>query len=285
TLSLRSLERHNEPTPTFAQLSASRPSDGWFIPGFGVKLDAGKVAREIKSDWDGDGAVDHGDTFETNNFDAEEAYLTWTVPAAPPALKGLTVKGGKFVTLLGAEVIEPWANFNYSRSFLFSFAIPFTHTGVLLSYPITEKLSVTGGAVAGWDQVASNNNGWTGIGNVTYAASDMVTVAANGIWGPSQNNNVSNKRGVIDLVGTIKPTEALTLSRNYDWGDEEGAALTGGTAIWQGFALIANYAFTDRISAAARGEWFEDHGGSRTGLRQTLWEGTLTGKYLITQHL
>ena len=56
-------------------------------------------------------------------------------------------------------------------------------------------------------------------------------------------------------------------------------------AFWQGFALVGNCNFTDRASAAVRGEWFEDHGGSRTGALQTLYEGTVTGKYLITQHL
>jgi Putative beta-barrel porin-2, OmpL-like. bbp2 len=284
TLAQHSLERHDEPTPTFAQLSVARPSEGWFIPGFGVKLVAGKVARAIKADWNGDGAADHGDTFETNNFDAEEAYVTWAVPDDSPALGGLSVKGGKFVTLLGAEVIEPWANYNYSRSFLFSLAIPFTHTGVLVSYPLSEKLSVTGGAVRGWDKVDNNNRGWSGLGNITYTATDTVTLAANGIWGPEQTGKTGPKRGTLDLVATIKPTAALTLLLNYDWGDEEHAALSGGTALWQGFAAVANYALTDRASVAARGEWFEDHGGSRTGLRQQLWEATLTGKYLLTQH-
>jgi hypothetical protein len=284
SLTLHSLESHDEPSVDLGQLSVSRPSEGWFVPGFGVKLDFGKVARRIKADWDGDGAVQHGDIFETNNFDAQEAYLTWAVPDDSPALKGLTLKGGKFVTLLGAEVIEPWSNYNYSRSFLFSFAIPFTHTGVLASYPLTDKLSVTGGAIEGWDKVATNNHGWSGIGNLTYTASDTVTLAANGIWGPEQTNKLGPKRGIADLVATWKPSAALTLLLNYDWGHEDSADLGGGAALWQGFAAVANYAFTDRASAAVRGEWFEDHGGSRTGLRQTLWEGTVTGKYLLTQH-
>lgn len=284
TLPMHSLESHDEPSIDLAQFYFARPSEGWFVPGFGLKLDVGKVARRIKADWDGDGTIDHGETMETNNFDPQEAYLTWAVPEDSPALKGLTLKGGKFVTLLGAEVIEPWANYNYSRSLLFSFAIPFTHTGVLATYPITDKLSVTGGAVAGWDKVDTNNNGWTGIGNVTWTATDMVTLAANGTYGPEQTGTVGPKRGVMDLVATIKPTEALTLLLNYDYGREEEAALSGATAIWQGFAAVANYSFTDRLSAAARAEWMEDHGGSRTGVRQTLWETTLTGKYLLTQH-
>ena len=285
-IALHSLEHHNDGVPVIGQLGASRPSEGWFVPGFGLKLLAGKDARDVKADWNGNGAVAHGDTFETTDFDVQEAYLTWTMPDdGPSSLKGLTLKGGKFVTLLGAEVIEPWSNYNYSRSFLFSFAIPFTHTGALVSYPISDKLSVTGGAVEGWDKVQSNNQGWSGIGNVTYTLSDQVTLAANGIWGPEQTNKTGNKRGVADFVATIKPTSALTLLLNYDWGHEDAAAAGNEAGLWQGFAAVANYAFTDRASAAVRGEWFEDHGGTRTGTVQSLYEATVTGKYLITQHL
>jgi hypothetical protein len=178
-----------------------------------------------------------------------------------------------------------WPNFNHSRSLLFSYAIPFTNTGVLFTYPITDKLSVSGGPVAGWDEVASNNHGWTGMGNVTYTASDKITLAANGIWGPQQNNTTANKRGVADFVATYKPTADLTLLLNYDWGQEQGAAIGGGTAIWQGFAAVANYNFTDRFSGALRGEFFNDFDGARTGVKQRVYEWTATTKYLITQHL
>src|SRR5690242_17662992 len=262
-ITYHSLEHHNDGVPSLAQLIATRPSDGWFIPGFGLKLDAGKVARDIKSDWNGNGTTSgftgprHGDNFENNDFDVEESYLTWTMPDdGPSALKGLSLKGGKFVTLLGAEVIEPWSNFNYSRSFLFSLAIPFTHTGGLVTYPITDKLSVTGGAVEGWDKVASNNNGWSGIGNVTYTVNDQVTLAGNAIGGPEQTNRTGAKRVVGDFVATVKPTSALTFVANYDYGREDDAALNGDTAFWQGFALVTNYNLTDRASVAARGEWF-----------------------------
>src|SRR2546425_12145471 len=285
-IALHSLEHHNDGVPVLGQLGASRPSEGWFIPGFGLKLDSGKVARDVKADWNGNGGVKHGDTFDTNDFEVEEAYLTWTMPDdGPSSLKGLSLKGGKFVTLLGAEVIEPWSNYNYSRSFLFSFAIPFTHTGALVSYPISDKLSVTGGAVEGWDKVQSNNQGWSGIGNVTYTLSDQVTLAANGIWGPEQTNKTGNKRGVADFVATIKPTSALTLLLNYDWGHEDAAAAGNEAGLWQGFAAVANYGFTRRASAAVRGEGFEGHGGTREGTGPWLDGATGPGKGLITPHL
>ncbi|HJQ82478.1 MAG TPA: outer membrane beta-barrel protein [Candidatus Binatia bacterium] len=275
---------HASPEFNFGQLFATRANEGW-IPGFGLKLDVGRAAKRIKADWDGDGGLNVGDTFEKNSFEVQDAYLTWTVPEDMPA-KGLTVKAGKFVTLLGAEVIEPWANYNFSRSFLFGLAIPFTHTGGLVTYPVTDKLSVTGGVVVGWDNVADNNDSPSFMGNVTYIVNDMVTLAGNGIFGPEQIDKIGPKRGVADFVATIKPTSALTFLLNYDWGHEDDAAVAeAGTALWQGFAAVANYQFTDRFSTAVRGEWFEDHTGTRTGIRQTLVEGTLTAKYQLTQHL
>ena len=105
---------HASPEFNFGQLSLARPSEGWFVPGFGLKLDIGRTAKHIKADWNGNGAVARGDTFEKNHFEVQDAYVNWTVPDDSPALKGLTLKGGKFATLLGAEVIEPWANYNLS---------------------------------------------------------------------------------------------------------------------------------------------------------------------------
>lgn len=277
---------HDSENLDLMQVSVTRPSEGWFIPGVGMKLDYGRIAKKIKPDYNGDGTFGHGG-FEKSDFDVEELYATWTVPDDSPALKGLTLKGGKFVTLLGAEVIEPWANPNFSRSFLFGLAIPFTHTGGLVSYPITDKVSVTAGPVIGWDNFKDNNSNPSYMGNVTWVATDQVTLAANGIFGPEQTHTNDPKRGVADLVATLKPTDKLTFLLNYDWGEDERAAGPHTTAKWQGFAGIASYTFTDRCSASFRGEWFEDHNGVRTGTLRptTLWETTLDAKYLITQHL
>ena len=42
---------------------------------------------------------------------------------------------GKFVTPIGAEVIESQDNWNYTRSILFGYAIPFYHVGVRATCP------------------------------------------------------------------------------------------------------------------------------------------------------
>jgi hypothetical protein len=176
-------------------------------------------------------------------------------------------------------------NYNFSRSFLFGLAIPFTHTGGLITVPITDSVSVTGGEVIGWDNVDDNNSTPSEIGNLTWVINEMVTLSMNGIIGPEQTGNNENLRKVGDLILTVKPTDKLTLLLNYDYGHEENTSGNGGDAHWQGFAGIANYAWTDRFSTALRAEWFEDASGTRTGTQQALWEVTTTAKYLITQHL
>ena len=56
------------------------------------------------------------------------------------------------MTLLGQEVINPTGNALYSHSYLFGDAIPFTQTGVLVSYTLTDAITVEGGVTRGWNQ-------------------------------------------------------------------------------------------------------------------------------------
>jgi len=55
----------------------------------------------------------------------KEAYGSYLAPVG----KGLQFDVGKFVTPMGAEVIESKDNWNYSRSLLFTYAIPLYHFG------------------------------------------------------------------------------------------------------------------------------------------------------------
>ena len=56
-----------------------------------------------------------------------------------------------------SEVIEAKDNWNYSRSLLFALAIPYYHSGVRATYSPTDKISVMGTIVNGWNNVVENN--------------------------------------------------------------------------------------------------------------------------------
>ena len=255
-------------------------------------MNAGRDTRKTKAA----GLGLDADNDDDNPFDLQQAYVTYLAPVG----KGVTFKAGKFATLLGAEVIEAPANFNVSRSFLFGFAIPFTHVGALATYPFTDQVSATVGVVNGWDNARDNNRGKSAIGQFSLAPVEGFTFLVNGIWGAEQAGLDSPKRWVVDVVATYIPPslKSLTVQANYDYGGEDEAVDTGTgvrrDAVWQGVSLIANYDLTEKLSFALRGEYFIDEDGARTAFagtgtpsglplqrRLNVYEVTATAKYKL----
>src|SRR6266446_6056189 len=73
----------------------------------------------------------------------------------------LNIIAGKYVTNAGAEVIKSDGDVNYSRSILFGYAIPFTHTGIRAAYKASDTLTLLGGVNGGWDDLEYVNHGVT----------------------------------------------------------------------------------------------------------------------------
>src|SRR5690606_23028466 len=107
-----------------------------------------------------------------------------------PFGNGITAKIGHFYTIIGNEVVTAPDNFFYSHAYTMQYGEPFTHTGVLLSYPIDQNWTVTAGGVTGsvtggwdgaWDKGLGN---WAGIGGVTWTSDNKLTsVALSGTTG------------------------------------------------------------------------------------------------------
>jgi hypothetical protein len=86
-----------------------------------------------------------------DEIDLTQAYVSYV--GGP-----LTVQVGKFETLAGAEVIESPSDLNFSRSILFGYAVPFTHTGGRITYAVNGDLNVIVGANQGWDTTKALNS-------------------------------------------------------------------------------------------------------------------------------
>ena len=229
----------------------------------------------------------------TDKFDLEEAYGSYKIPVGG----GLTLKAGKFVTLLGYEVIESPNNLNFSRGFLFSFAIPLTHVGALASYQITDWLAMTAGPVVGWDVARDNNSRMSVTGQVAVTALKDLALNFNWITGPEQTRQNSNPRTVLDLVSTYTGVKNLTLGLNGDYGWEEDEASLAAAATrqnndasWWGWAGYAAYDWTETLRSALRLEYFKDVDGIRTlavaaGTPVALYSVTATLQYKIWKGL
>jgi hypothetical protein len=226
----------------------------------------------------------------------------WNITQAyAQAVEGpLTFILGKFETLAGAEVIESnsSSDFNFTRSYLFGDAIPFTHTGVRATYAINSKVSLIAGANDGWDDwkfvgkpltfegglSLTPSPGWA-LTAQTYNGNDFdgINPAVNGL--PFSRPIGYTHRMLYDTVLTVHPTSALTLVANYDNGTQLGNGLPAtdpsyfGPAHWNGVAGYAKYQFNPKYALALRKETFHDVQGFRTGIPQRLQSSTATVQY------
>ena len=250
--------------------AAEKPGEA----GFSVSLEYGYSIPQVI----------HSTGFDaSDDFDIKEAYLSYVAPVGT----GLTLDVGKFVTHIGYEVIEgaDGYNDNYSRSFLFGLAIPFTHTGVRASYQVSDALDLQAMVVNGWDNVRDNNDAASFGFHVGYAPTDALSVGLNYMIGPEKDDNNSDLRQIVDVVATASLGKSLTVGINLDYGTEENSAADGGTAKWQGVAGYLTFAFSDTISLNVRAEIFQDKDGARTGTEQDLQELTITPTFQITPNL
>ena len=226
----------------------------------------------------------------TEKFDFQEMYLSGVVPLG----SGLTIKGGKFVTLLGYEVIESPNNLNFSRGYLFEFAIPLTHTGGLFSYTLTDWFTVQAGVVVGWDNSEDNNGRPSYTGQFAFTPLKDLTANLNWIAGPEQNNINNHQRYVLDWVFNYTGFKNTTLGLNVDYGhetkdpflvSEETRQSTNAT--WWGWALYGAYDWTDKFRTSLRQEFFKDADGARTGFgsKLDLYSTTATIQYKIWKGL
>ncbi|MGE5892643.1 MAG: porin [bacterium] len=240
--------------------------------GYKVKLSAGETAKFIHSRGLGDA---------TDSFDVTEAYISYVAPVG----NGLRFDFGKWVTYHGAEVIEAKDNPNYSRSFLFNYAIPFTHTGLKVGYAFSDMLNAGIHIVNGWDNSDDNNKGKTLGASVGFIPIEQLSMVFNLMYGPEQDNDTANNRFLFDWVGIITPMKSLTLNVNVDYGTEENVpAIADEDAAWYGTSVIAKYDFSDLFSLAARAEYFNDDDGARTGTDQKLKEITITPEFRLAKN-
>jgi len=235
--------------------------------GFGglVDLIAGEDARILHEAEDGN----------DETFDIRQAFIQY-------ATGPLTLIAGKYVTLAGAEVINPTGNANFSRSLLFTFAEPLTHTGVRATWALSDAFSFIAGVNNGWNTTSTNYGSKTGEVGISWTPNKIFSLGAQSYFGKMEAFDA--ERTLVDVVATINATSALTVIVNLDWDKQDQVIPTpGGTlgdAKWYGAAVYLNYGFNDHWRMSLRGEYLKDSDGFLTGTSGShLAEGTITVGY------
>jgi len=277
-------------TFNIAEFSVKKDPSERYPFGFGLVLTVGQDSQKNHSL----GIFrDEDDEFpfrNTSHFDLQEAYLSVRIPLGT----GLILKAGKWVSLLGYEVIESPNNLNFSRGYLFDLAGPFTQTGVVATYAFTDWLTAQAGVATGSDTTVDNNDRPSFGGGFQLAPRKDLTLTIGTIVGPEQNDNHTHTRWVVDLVGVYTGIDKLTLAGEITGGkeDREASLVALDTrqdtdASWWGWGLWAAYDWTSQFRTALRQEYFKDADGARTGFGKelSLWSTTLTFQYKIWRGL
>jgi len=188
---------------------------------------------------------------------------------------------GKFVTPIGAEVIESQDNWNYTRGVLFGYAIPFYHLGVRATVPVTDKLSFTGFLLNGWNNASEINGDKTYALNATVKPTGGLTWYLNYMAGkelPTVDGIKGPTRNLFDTTLSLSVTPKLSLMGNFDYGKE-------GEVKWWGFAAYTKLQASERWALAGRYEYLDDTEGGFMLLGTKGQTVTLTSDHSIAGSL
>ncbi len=258
-------DKANQLKVNFAKISLEKASGM-----FGFRFDAG-VGRTL----DVISAADDGP--EGMKY-LEQAYGEFR----PAHAHGIQIDFGKFVTSAGAEVIESNSNWNYSRSILFAWAIPYYHFGVRATIPINKTFSAGVQLVNGWNSVG-DNNGIKTLGLVGVVTAKKAVWTTTLYTGPQREGLFTAHRNLIDSVVVLTPNDKSSYYVNVDYGDDRQPG--GIRQKWAGVAGAARFQLNKVFAFAPRAEIYTDFDGFNTGVAQSVKEVTLTGEAKLHEGL
>ncbi|MDN5850485.1 MAG: porin [Nitrococcus sp.] len=240
-------------------LYAERVADGRCGWDFGFRIDAiyGVDAQNTQA---------FGEPPPQHHFDTEWDYGIhgWALPQVyvEVANGDWSVKAGHFLTLIGYESVPAPGNFFYSRPFTFNFNEPFTHTGVLGAYTLSDAVTLYGGWTAGWDTGFGRFDGGNNfLGGVKVGVNDNLTVTyalTAGDLGFPQGEGYSHS-----LV--VDATLAEDWNYVFQWdllAANTDPSLGPDTDFRYALNNYLFYTINNALKAGVRAEWFSSGGHS-----------------------
>ena len=233
-----------------------------------------------------------------------QAYGTYVVPLG----KGLNIDFGKWGSPLGVEGNYTKDQFNYSRSFWFTY-LPYYHMGLRSSFPVNDRFAINYWLVNGTNQVEATNGFKDQLFGFTAKPVKTLTWTMNYYLGQEHPDRApatncgpiprqpglcfvairpapNGRTHIFDSYATWQATSKLTLQLEGDyviqrlWQNAAPGESAAPSHVIGGAAYVA-YQFAPRIAMAARAEYMSDRGGLFSGLTQALKENTVTFDYKL----
>jgi len=221
------------------------------------------------------GELDRVNPYDRDQIDIVEANVLFHLPVLTEG--GIDIKAGQYSTPLGFETIDPSTNPFYSHSYIFSFGLPFKHTGFLTTSHVSSMLDVYLGLDTGsnttFGPLGEDNSAialLTGA-NLTLMDGNLTVLALTHI-GPENSSRALSPAGFNadgyyryfnDVVITYKASTELTLTTELNWiRDDFGATgyATGKPSPSNAFGIAqyASYTLSDTLTLNGRAEIYRD---------------------------
>jgi hypothetical protein len=226
---------------------------------------------------DAAGLSQPGDIFDGDDFNIYQAFVSYIADVG----NGLTIDVGRFATWHGYEVIESPANDHYSRSLAFTHAVPFTHTGLRLTYPVNDMVELTGGVTQGWDVVEDDNDAKTIHAAVRIMPNESLYIQPSIAYG-AEEGVTGEQTLLLDLVVTYNLTEDWLIGCNIDWVQADRGAEDDELLVLAGYL---RYDVNEDLYLALRGEWLDSQEADGPAGDIEGWEATFTVGYDVVENL
>jgi hypothetical protein len=228
------------------------------------------------------------DDQNSNALFLEQAYVNIRAPVG----NGWDFKVGKFVSILGYEVIERPGNMNITYGLLWQ-QFPLFYTGVLSSYKFDEYLDGKLGVVNGSNTDNNTTTGGGSDGCAVLAALNVTAPGGNANWSNnfqyssnSENDTAVSSTSNSGFVAGNNNSTGGAYTFIYDsWGNwspkfandkllfafdatigTSNAGRTGGeSTTWCGASAYAKYQFNDWFSLSSRGEYLHGNNYEKIG--------------------
>lgn len=200
----------------------------------------------------------------------------WAMPQAyaEVAYGDWSFKIGHFYTLIGYEVVQAPDNFFFSHSYQMFNSEPFTHTGVLGEYKLSDCTTLHAGWVLGWDTAFDQfGSGSTFHGGFIHKMNDDVEVSYMLTAGNFGFRSADQDGYDHSIYITAKVSDCLDWALASDYVSANG--FNGDPNFDNQDVGIANYLIyklSDHWSTGGRAEWWRSN--QVTGTQASFYEIT-----------
>lgn len=206
-------------------------------------------------------------TYSNANLAAEQGVLKNIYEANAGVklskTKNLWIDAGIFASHIGFESAVGKDCWTLTRSIQADNS-PYYESGAKISYTTDNgKWFMSGLVLNGWQRIQRvDGNKTLAFGHqLTYRPNAKITLNSSSFIGNDKPDTIKKMRYFHNLYGQFQVSDKWGLTAGLDQGAEQKEKGSNSYNIWYSPVIIAKYTATDKISLAARGEYYSDKNG------------------------